>query len=177
MSNRGQLVFGAILVALGIVSLLSTVFQINFGALCWPLLLIGVGVWLVLRPRLSNGEMASEVLLLGDRRQRGNWVVHNEEFWLGIGDVELDMTEAVVPPGETLIRLNGFVCDVDVFVPQDVGIAIQVNGFVIDSDLFGRDYDQILTPVTVSSENYGSAECRVRIEMNAFVADLKVKQL
>jgi lia operon protein LiaF len=177
MRSRGQLVFGAILVALGILSLISAVFHIDFGVLCWPLLLIGVGVWLVFRPRLSSQGLASEVLLLGERRRRGSWTVTNEEFWLGVGDVELDMTGAVIPPGETLIRFNSFVSDVEVFIPRAVGVAIHVNGFVIDSYLLGQDFDAFLTPVVVNSDNLATAECRVRIEMNSFVANLKVKQL
>jgi lia operon protein LiaF len=177
MRNRGQLFIGAVLVVFGLLSLLSTVFHIDFGALCWPVLLIAVGVWLVFRPRLGGPDSEAEVLLLGDRRRRGEWAVRNEEFWLGIGDVELDMTQATIPPGETVLRIYGFVGDVDVFVPRVVGVAVQLNGFVIDSDVLGRDYDSFLSPVSVQSENYTTAESRLRIEMISFVADLKVKHV
>ena len=177
MRNRGQLIIGAVLVALGLLSLLSTVFHIDFGALCWPVLLIGIGVWLVLRPRLTSPDSASEVLLIGDRRRRGEWTVRNEEFWLGVGDVELDMTQAIIPPGETVLRVYAFVGDVDIFVPRAVGVAVQLNGFVIDSDVLGQDYDSFLTPVSVESDNFASAESRLRVEMISFVVDLKVKQV
>lgn len=177
MRNRGQLIIGAVLVALGLLSLLSTVFRIDFGALCWPVLLIGVGIWLVLRPRLSSPDWPSEVLLIGDRRRRGEWTVRNEEFWLGVGDIELDMTQAIIPPGETVLRVYSFVGDIDVFVPRSVGVAVQLNGFVIDSDVLGQDYDSFLTPVSVQSENYLTAESRLRVEMTSFVVDLKIKQV
>lgn len=177
MRNRGQLIIGAVLVALGLLSLLSTLFHIDFGALCWPVLLIGIGVWLVLRPRLTSPDSASEVLLIGDRRRRGEWTVRSEEFWLGVGDVELDMTQAVIPPGETVLRVYSFVGDVDIFVPRSVGVAVQMNGFVIDSDVLGQDYDSFLTPVSVQSENFAAAESRLRVEMTSFVVDLKIKQV
>ncbi len=177
MSNRGQFIFGAILLALGLISLISTAFHIDFGALCWPILLIAVGVFLVLRPRLAGPDSANEVLLIGERRRRGNWTVRNEEFWTGVGDVELDMTQATIPSGETVIRFYTFVSDTDVYVPRAVGVTIQVNGFVIDSDLLGRDYNTFLSPVEVASDNYAEAECRLRIEMTGFVANLKVKQV
>lgn len=177
MRNRGQLIIGAVLVALGLLSLLSTVFHIDFGALCWPVLLIGIGVWLVLRPRLTSPDSASEVLLIGDRRRRGEWTVRSEEFWLGVGDVELDMTQAVIPPGETVLRVYSFVGDVDIFVPRSAGVAVQMNGFVIDSDVLGQDYDSFLTPVSVQSENFSTAESRLRVEMTSFVVDLKIKQV
>jgi hypothetical protein len=175
MRNRGQFVFGAILLALGLISLISAAFHIDFGALCWPILLIAVGVWLVLRPRLTGPDSNADVLLLGERRRRGNWTVKNEEIWMGVGAIELDMTQATIPSGETVIRFYTFVADSDVYVPRAVGVAIQVNGFVIDSDLLGRDYDSFFSPVEVTSDNYAEAECRLRIEMTGFVANLKVK--
>src|SRR6266508_4038520 len=106
MRSRGQLYFGAILVALGLISLLSIVFQVNFGALCFPIGMIAVGVWIVFRPKLSSlglasKDMVSDVTLLGERRRRGNWTVRNEEFWMGVGDIDLDLTQAVIPSGET----------------------------------------------------------------------------
>lgn len=177
MRNRGQFIFGAILLALGLISLISAIFHIDFGALCWPILLIAVGIFLVLRPRLAGPDSANEVSLIGERRRRGSWTVRNEEFWMGVGDIELDMTQATIPPGETVIRFYTFVSDTDVYVPRAVGVTIQVNGFVIDSDLLGRDYDSFLSPVEITSDNYAEAECRLRIEMTGFVANLKVKQV
>lgn len=177
MRNRGQLIIGAVLVLFGLLSLLSTLLNIDFGMLCWPALLIGVGLWLVLRPRLTSPDTASDVLLIGDRRRRGEWTVQNEEFWLGVGDVELDMTQAIIPPGETVIRVYSFVGDVDIFVPRTVGVDVQMNGFVIDSDVLGRDYDSFLTPISVQSENYATAESRLRVEMTSFITDLKIKHV
>jgi hypothetical protein len=43
------------------------------------------------------------------------------EFWLFFGDVKLDFTQAQLPPGETHIRINGLIGDVDVIAPTDVG--------------------------------------------------------
>jgi lia operon protein LiaF len=177
MRNRGQLVFGIALLVLGLLSLVSTLFHIDFGAICWPVFLIAVGVWLVFRPRFTSPDSTTQVSLIGDRRRRGEWTVRSEEYWLGVGDVELDLTQAVIPPGETVLRFYTFVSDVDLYIPRAAGVAVHVNGFVIDSDLLGQDRESFLSPVTVTSDNYATAECRVRVEMNGFVANLKVKHL
>lgn len=177
MVNRGQLTIGIVLVLLGVIFLLGTVFEINVWAICWPAGLIALGVWLILRPRLAGPGTGSEVVLLGDLRRRGNWTVQNEEIWLGVADADLDFTGAEIPLGETRIRIFGFVGDVDVFVPAGVGISVNAAGFVIDSDLLGRDQETILTPVEVVSEDYAAAERRLRIEMTCFVCDLKVKRV
>jgi len=177
MRNRGEFIFGGFLVLLGLFLLIGTVFNINVWALCWPAFLIILGLFLVFRPRLGGmgPDASSDVLLIGDRRRRGDWIVKNEELWLGVGDVELDFTQAAIPPGETMLRFISFVGDVDLFIPSSVGVSVRAAGFVIDADILGRDYDTFLTPVEVSTPNYDTAESRLRIEMTSFVADLKVK--
>lgn len=179
MRNRGELVFGAVLVLLGLVLLIGTIFNINVWALCWPAFLIILGLILVFRPRLGGlgPDASSDVLLIGDRRRRGNWVVKDEELWLGVGDVELDLTQATIPPGETTLRFISFVGDIDLFIPSSVGVSVRAAGFVIDADILGHDYDTFLTPVEATSPGYESAETRLRIEATSFVTDLKVKQV
>jgi hypothetical protein len=176
MINRGQLILGIVLVVLGVLFLLGTLFDVNVGAICWPAGLIVLGVWLVLRPSLTGPGTASDVVLLGELRRRGRWAARNEEIWLGIGDADIDFSEADIPSGETRVQIFCFVGDVDVFVPAGVGAAVHVGGFVVDSVLFGRDYETFLSPVDVTGEDYAAAERRVRVEMTGFVCDLKVKQ-
>jgi lia operon protein LiaF len=175
--NRGQAVLGLILVVLGVLFLIGTVFQVNVWAYCWPVGFILLGAWLVMRPRFQGENAASEVLLLGDLRRRGIWTVREHEIWLGVGDVDMDFTQAEVPPGETRIKIYGFVGDIDLYFPASVGVAVDAAGFVVDSDLFGRDRDAFLSSVEAASEDYASAERRVKIEVIGFVVDLKVKKL
>jgi lia operon protein LiaF len=177
MQNKGQFVLGGILVLLGVVFLLGTIFQINVWTFCWPIGLIVLGVWLVLRPRFAGPDTGTEVVLLGDIRHRGTWAVRNKEIWIGVADVELDMTQAQIPPGETVINVYGFVGDVDILVPREAGVAVRATGFVVDSDLLGNDMDSFLAPVEVTSAGYQATDCRVRIEMVAFVCDIKVRHV
>lgn len=177
MRNRGQLYLGVILVVLGIIFLLGTVFKIDLWPLCWSFGLIGLGVWLVLRPRLAPPEVDTEVSLFGEIRRRGRWNVHNEEIWHGLGDVELDFSEADIPPGETVLKFYTFVGDVEIYVPKTAGISIQTMAFVADTDLLGEKYEAFLSPVSVVSPEYLAAEKRLRIELLGFVTEIKVRQV
>jgi predicted membrane protein len=177
MFNRGQLILGALLVLCGTLFLIGTIFHFDIGAFCWPIGLIIAGGWLVLRPRFSQGSTTSDVVLLGDLRRQGSWTVQEGEIWLGVADVDLDFTQAVIPAGETRIKLYGFVGDVDLLFPTSAGVAVNASGFVVDANLFGRDIQTFLSPVQASSNNYAAAECRVRIDMVGFVTDIKVKQI
>lgn len=177
MRNRGQLIFGALLVLAGVIFLLGAIFHVDVGPICWSVLLIGVGIWLVLRPRWQAPGQATEVSLLGSIRRRGSWVVRSEEFWMGVGDLELDLMQATLPPGETVWRIYTFVSDVDIFVPQSLAVSVHANGFVVDAKLPDRNLNSFLSPVEYASPDFAMAENRLRIEMNAFVADMTLRRM
>lgn len=177
MVNRGQLVLGAALLLLGAAMLFGTVFHINVFAICFPLGLVAVGIWLIRRPNLSSEGTASELVFIGDLRRVGAWTARNEEIWLGVGDVNLDFTTAEIPPGETRVVLYGFVGDVDIQVPGDIGVSIHASGFVVESKLFGDHQSGILSPVFRETDNYAENEHRLCIEITCFVVDLNLEQL
>ncbi|HEX6303986.1 MAG TPA: hypothetical protein VFZ76_07335, partial [Anaerolineales bacterium] len=100
MRNRGQLILGGFLLFLGLVSLLSVIFNVDLGAFCWPIGLILVGVWLLVRPRYTRTESDTFIRPIGDLHRRGTWQVADQEIWIIIGDTDLDFTEAIIPTGE-----------------------------------------------------------------------------
>lgn len=175
MRNRNQLILGSLIVIFGILLLLSNVFRIDFGAFCWPIGLIILGVWLLLRPRMVPSGMPVNFVLIGETQRRGAWKAVNEEIYTGIGDVDLDLTTADIPLGETQIRCLGFIGDVKVTVPAGVGISVSSTGFISTVKYLGHKQDSFLAPVTVTSEGYETAERKVHVEALYFIADVKVR--
>lgn len=177
MRNRGQILLGGFLLFLGVVSLLSTIFNVDFWAFCWPIALILVGVWLLVRPRFTQREGQVFIRPVGDLGRRNAWQVSDQEMWIIIGDTDLDLTEASIPEGETSLRINGFVGSVDVRAPREVGLSVSATCFVTDSKLWGEKHDYILTPFTRTSENYQGAARKVNLEVMYFIVDLRVEQV
>jgi hypothetical protein len=175
MENRGQVIFGGLLVLLGLLFLIGVLFQIDIWALCWPVGLIIVGVWLLARPAL--GDAANRVVLLGDVRRSGVWNVGHQDYWLGIGDMDLDLTQASIPLGETIIRIYSFIADVDLTVPADVGVSASLSGFVTDAKMFGGKEDQFLTPYTYKTPGYEQSERKICLESIHFIAEVKARQI
>ena len=176
MRNRGQLFIGIVLILVGLVFLIGHLFDVNVWAL-WPLGLILLGVWLLLRPRLITSDVVVRQRLLGDIHRDGVWQVADEEIWIGVGDVELDMTRADIPVGETRLRVFGFVGDVDVFVPAGVGVSVSSTAFVTDGRVLGQKRDRFLSTLHLASEDYETAERKIGLETTFFVVDLRVKQI
>ena len=177
MSNKGQLYMGAVLVLIGVIFALGEFFDISIGRFIWPLALILLGLWLVIRPQMVGSDTTVRQKILGDIRRKGAWPVTNEEIWLGVGDVRLDMTEADIPLGETKLQIYGFVGDVALRVPEGVGVAVSSRAFITDAKVLGQKQDHFLSPVHLTSDDYETAERKIRLETGFFIVDLKVQQV
>lgn len=175
MTNRPQILFGVFLVLGGGGLLLANLLHISFWAVCFPLGLILLGLLLlVMRPPVIGLTSESGAHFVGDVIRSGEWAVTNEEFSLFVGDVRLDMTRAQFPAGETTIRLNGFVYDVAITVPADVGVSLISNGFVVDSRLDTQQTSRFLTGAQLNTPNSMTAERRLRIVNACFVGNVRV---
>lgn len=177
MRNQGQLVFGLLLIAFGLMLLFSNLTGIDIWALCWPTALILVGVWLLFRPRLTLPGAHVNLRPFGDVRRYGVWQPQDEEIWMFVGDINLDYSRAEFPPGETVLRLTGFISDVDLLVPPELGLLVTSTAFLSSTKVLGRNQDTFLVPYQYTSPNYLEAEHRLRVELTAFVTDLAVDQV
>lgn len=175
MGKQTQLILGGILVLWGILIVVSNVFNIDFSAICWPTLLILLGVAILLRPRWLKPDMQWGIRPIADIKRRGVWTASNEEIWTFVGDVKLDLTEAQIPSGETLLRIFGFVVDVDVRLPADVGLAVSSTAFVNEVEIQGQKNETFFGPINYTSPGYENAERKLRLETLFFVADIDIE--
>ena len=176
MRSRERMIIGLAIIGLGVLFLIGTVFRVNVWAFCWPVGLIGVGIWLLVRPSMVDADTRIAQKVLGDIRRTGAWDVVKEEIWLGVGDVRLDMAEATIPSGETQIRVYGFVGDVDLIVPEGVGVSLSSWAFLTDGKVLGKNEQSFVVPLQAASDDYETSERRVRLETYFFVNDLTVKR-
>jgi lia operon protein LiaF len=176
MRNRTYIYIGVGIIVIGLISLLDTVTDIDLARFLCPTILILLGVWFLIRPRLIGPDTAFDVKLLGDIRRRGTWQLAEEEIWSLVGDVRLDLTEAAIPAGETTIRILGVVGSVRITVPEGVGFALECTSIATDAKVFGRRHDRAFSPYHYVSDGYDGAERQVRVEISRIVADVKVRR-
>ncbi len=176
MQNRNQLLIGSFFILLGGAWFVASLLRISFWAVCFPMGLILLGVlFLVARPPLFGPTSEGGAHFVGDIVRSGEWSVKNEEFWMFVGDVRLDMTRAQFPSGETTLYVNAFVADIDVSVPSDVAVSLSSTSFVADAELNGQRVERFLSGVQMSTPDYASAERKLRLITTCFVGDVKVK--
>lgn len=170
-----QITAGVVVIVIGALSLISALTGFNVWGLICPVGLILVGVALIIRTRRISPETDFSAKLIGDIRRRDGETVKNQEIWLGIADVDLFLRDADIPAGETKFRLIGFVGDIDLRIPEDIGLSISSLAFVTDAKVLGGKTSSIVTPYEYISPRYAEATRKIRLECLFFVADLKVR--
>ena len=176
MQNRSQALVGAFLLLLGIGFLLANVLKINFWAVCFPAGLILIGVLLLMRPKVFDTSSASSWYLFGDVKRGSDWTPADEEIWLLFGDVKLDFTQAQLPVGETRLRINGLIGDVDVIAPADAGVAVSASGLIVELRTPTDKVDRFLSSANSASLNYASAERKLHVSTTFLIGDIDVLQ-
>jgi len=175
MRNSGVLFFGGVLILIGVMILAGSIFNVNMWSFFWPILLILVGLWLLVRPRWPGSKGPVDFLIFNNLRRKGTWQVKGGEIFVFLGDVFLDLTNAEIPIGETVYRIYGFIGDVDLIVPQGVGVSVSSAAFVNEVKVFGIKQTSFLFPVEVTSEAYAAADRKIRLDVAFFISDVKIK--
>jgi lia operon protein LiaF len=169
-------VVGAAVIVIGLLFLISALTGFNVWGLICPAGLILIGVALILQTRRVDSETDFSVKVIGDIRRRDGEMLKNQEIWVGIADVDFFPAEADIPTGETRLRLLGFVGDIDLRIPEGVGISVASLAFVTDAKIFGDKTSNIVTPFEYTSPGYAEADRRVKLETTFFVADLTIRR-
>jgi len=173
--KKWQIVLGIVLILLGLLSLSEAIFNLNLGRFVGPLILVGLGLLLILRPRSAKAGVQVEMPILGDIRKTGAWEVRQHEFWWFVGENRLDFSTATFPQGEGTIKIFGFVADVKIILPADVGLQLESAAFVSELKLQEGKREQFLSRMSYQSPNFLQAEKRVTIETIGFVSDVVVR--
>jgi predicted membrane protein len=179
MRNQGQIIVGLLIIAAGLAFLIGNLLDTNVWVFCWPIGLILLGLWLLFRPRMVRGGTRGRGRgrLLGDIRRDGAWRVADREYWIGIGDIRLDMRAAEIPQGETHLRVMAFIGAVRLAVPAGVGVSVSATGFISDVTVMGRKRESFFVPAEVDSADYATAERTIRLETLGFINEVKVRQV
>jgi lia operon protein LiaF len=92
------------------------------------------------------------------------------------GNVKVDLTAAPLPEGETRISAYSLLGDIEIFVPDDVGI--RITGFSslaelkVDGEKVGNGFFDVNE---FRSDNYNQASRRLHIEVASLLSAIKIK--
>jgi len=163
---------GIFLVAIGVLLVAARLLDVDLGQVLCPTVLILLGAWLIARPYWVQSELS--LRLLGDIKRVTPWTVRPEEFWVGIGNTELDFTVAEIPEGETRLRLLGLIHDLEVRLPAEAFVRISGVALVATLKTLEQKEEYLLVPWERSWGDPAALK-RVHVECTGLIVELSVR--
>jgi len=175
MKNRTAILIGSILIILGVFSIIDALFGINLGTLIFPLILIGLGVLILFRPKTSPAGNNLILRFVGETDKSHEWTVEPAEYWAFVGSMKLDFSKAIIPEGETSIVLYSFVNELEITLPTDAGLRLAARGFVQNTKVMGHNEDHIFAPFEYETPDYAIQTRKINIQSLSFVSEVEIK--
>ena len=186
--NFWTIVFGIALILVGFLALLDSLEFISFWSAVgrlWPLILIALGIWLLLKRRYFSWDEKVEIKegnkynkAFGDLKiDAAGMNPHGMDVEMGFGDLEVNLTKASFSDQENLVHMALGFGDVKVWVPSETKTKVTAGCGVGDIDVLGNTADGLGKSVEYTDEGYDSAVKKLRIRVKAGFGDIKVSRV
>ncbi|GFR38031.1 hypothetical protein PRECH8_13270 [Insulibacter thermoxylanivorax] len=165
---------GYVLIGIGLMFLALSHLSIVFAVI-----LISFGYYLVRSNQLQGNPSYTQRhnILESIRWNKEPWVLQNMAVWSIVGEMNLDLSLAIIEEPETTLLLQGVVGDIDIIVPDDIGVHIQSIILIGQTKIGLEQQDGLVTKMTWQSLNYDTAEHKVNITLSYVVGDVNVTVL
>ncbi|MFV8826890.1 cell wall-active antibiotics response protein LiaF [Alkalihalobacterium sp. APHAB7] len=117
-----------------------------------------------------RSALIGDFRLLSDRYELQDMNIRN-----GIGDIKIDLSKAIIPEGETVIVIHGWIGDIDVYVPYDLDLSVQAMVTVGDLDILDSRQSGINRNIAVATKDYKQAPRRVKLVLSLLIGDIDVR--
>ena len=186
--NFWTIVFGIALILIGILALLDSLEFISFWSALgklWPLILIGLGIWLLLKrsyftwdEKISIKEGKKYSKAFGDLKINASGMdPHGMDVEMGFGDLEVNLTRANFSDRENVIHLALGFGDIKVWIPSEVKVKASASCGVGDIDVLGKTTDGLGRNVEHQDEGYDSAQKRLKFFAKIGFGDIKISRV
>ncbi|MCE5171584.1 cell wall-active antibiotics response protein LiaF [Paenibacillus profundus] len=106
---------------------------------------------------------------------REPYILHSQSMWHVIGECDIDLSLAILEEPETKLLFQGVMGDMDITIPDDVGVEIEATVLCGQIDV-GRDKETgLFNKWTWRSPNYDWADQRVKLYISYIVGDIDIK--
>jgi lia operon protein LiaF len=173
-----QVFFALVLIVVGALLLFGNLglFALNWD-LVWPVILILFGLWLVSRAFVPSTNYGGSIPSWGWGEYAPDLSgkeIRRESFSHGFGDFDLDLTRAVIPAGESFVRVSHGFGDMTVIVPRDLAVRVHASAGMGEVSLFGEDSGGVAPSRTFQTEDYAGAASKLTLDASVGFGEVKV---
>ncbi|NOU93879.1 hypothetical protein GC093_11670 [Paenibacillus sp. LMG 31456] len=162
---------GYVLIGIGAVILMGG----NISLLI-AVILISLGFFYIRSKQLHRNESyVKKSLIESIKWGKEPWILRNSSIWNVIGELQIDLTYAIPEQRETTLVLQGVIADVDIIVPEDMGVSVVSSVVFGESDVGPNKESGILNKTIWQSANYETADNQVKLMISYIIADIDIK--
>ena len=96
----------------------------------------------------------------------------------GVGDTTIDLSNTVLPKGESFISVRNFIGNVQILVPYEMEVSIHHSVITGSTSIFQHQESRVFNQVlSYQTEQYGDAGQKIKIITSFVIGDLEVKRV
>ena len=161
---------------MGAFFLIDNVFGINLWTLIFPIILIGLGVLILFRPKTLPGGSNFILRFINETDISRQRTIEPSEYVSFVSNMKLDFSKTIIPDGETIINMYSFVSDLDIILPTDAGLKVKARGFVHDTKVKGQKEDHLLAAFEYETPDYRNQTRKIFVQTLSFVSEVEINE-
>ena len=173
-----SLVYGSALIFIGLHLLVPRLgfagFSITWN-IVWPVLLIVLGLQILLNRRRKLSS--SSYICSSFTRGGSAWYVDDLYLNQFIGDIDLDLTKAVIPNKEIFFDINGSVGDVAIYLPSYLPVHAKCRVGIGDVEVLERSEEGMGASIDLKTADYDQAERKLNLTVSIRIGSVTVRRI
>jgi len=112
----------------------------------------------------------------GNIEMAGPMILGPTRYETFLGEIHLDLTQAVIPEGETALSASTVLGEIKILAPADVGVAVRAGTLLGSTEVLGRKGGSVSADEMAVTDDYATASRRLRIEARTVLGDVAVRR-
>ncbi|WP_368505506.1 cell wall-active antibiotics response protein LiaF [Alkalihalophilus sp. As8PL] len=98
-------------------------------------------------------------------------------IWSGLGTVKMDLSKAIIPEGESIIVIQGVIGEINVYVPDDLAVAVQASSLAGEMTIFHEKHSGINQQINHAPMSYKQSKRRVKLVLSMVLGEVTVRKI
>lgn len=130
----------------------------------------------------KGGFNAVGDLRLGDEP----WALEDSSHNIGVGEIYVDLTTALLEDGMSVLNLSGWVGDIQVILPEDLAVEISASVRVGSIDIFGQEQEfmnnskakksGVSNTLNYRSDKFDDAFKKLKMHISLNIGDISIRR-
>jgi len=114
-------------------------------------------------------------LLESFKRDKEPWELKNMSMWNVVGEIYMDLSLVMLEEKETTIVLQGVLGDVDIIVPEFIGVSVNASALIGQIKAGDEKETGLVNKVVWQSPNFEACDQKVKLLVSYVVGDIDIK--